>query len=293
MLNIFLGSNMWPFSYFKKLKEAKIRRAEEELRLAEEAKQKAIAERKASYNTRKEYINELVTTHNKEQAQKRNNHIDKKEKENKEANHKCPRCGCTETIEVFRRPKGELNGSFSSSSSSSYSHSACLFTSRGYGESSHSSRGDIKGSLDTLKVNRCTKCEHEWEILPEVIYPSQVDYFFGEEDWGTYAKYFINDVTRLIHKIEEFDPNQLDNKFNSVDEIIEDAKNDIWYKKVKDWSLELLYYMAYQNKYDIRREEEVFAEYNYNDGGQDYLGSFEPKFEAFLMEHFGFKKHFE
>ena len=51
--------------------------------------------------------------------------------------------------------------------------------------------------------------------------------------------------------------------------------------------------MAYQNKYDIRREEEVFAEYNYNDGGRDYLGSFEPEFEAFLMEHFGFKKHFE
>lgn len=290
MLNIFLeSSNMWPFSYFKKLKEEKIKRAQEELRLAEEAKQKAIAERKTLYNTYKEYIDDIVKAHNKDQAQKRNNYIDKKEKENKESNHKCPRCGCTETIEVYRRPKGELDGSFSSSSSSSYSHG--LFS--GYGESSHSSRGSIKGSLDTLKVNRCTKCEHEWEILPEVIYPSQVDYFFGEEDWDTYAKYFINDVTRLIHKIEEFDPNQLDNKYNSIDEIIEDAKTDIWYKKVKDWSLELLYYMAYQNKYDIRKDEEVFAEYNYNDGGQDYLGSFEPEFEAFLMEHFGFKKHFE
>ena len=290
MLNISLRrNNMWPFSYFKKLKEEKIKRAQEELRLAEEAKQKAIAERKASYNTRKEYINKLVTTHNKEQAQKRSDYIDKKEKENKKDNHRCPRCGCTETIEVFRRPKGELTGSFSSNSSSSYSHG--LFS--GYGESSHSSRGSLKGSLDTLKVNRCTKCENEWEILPEVIYPSQIDYFVGEEDWDTYAKHFINDVTRLIRKIKEFDPSQLDNKFNSVDEIIEDTKNDIWYKKVKGWSLELLYYMAYQNKYDIRREEEVFAEYNYNDGGQDYLGSFEPKFEAFLMEHFGFKKHFE
>lgn len=293
MLNIFLGSNMWPFSYFKKLKEEKIRKAQEEFRLAEEAKQKAIAERKTLYNTYKEYIDDIVTTHNKDQAQKRNNYIDKKEKENKESNHKCPRCGCTETIEVFRRSKGELNGSFSSSSSSSYSHSACLFTSRGYGESSHSSRGDIKGSLDTLKVNRCSKCENEWEILPEVIYPSQVDFFVGEEDWDTYAKYFINDVTTLIYKIGKFDPNQLDNKFNSIDEIIEDAKNDLWYRRVKDWSLELLYYMAYQNKYDIRKKEEVFDEYHYNDGGQDYLGNFEPKFEAFLIEHFGFKKHFE
>ena len=289
MLNISLESNMWPFSYFKKLKEEKIRKAQEELRLAEEAKQKAIAKRKTLYNTYKEYIDDIVKAHNKDQAQKRNNYIDKKEKENKESNHKCPRCGCTETIEVFRRQKGELNGSFSSKSSSSYSHG--LFS--GYGESSHSSGGSIKGSLDTLKVNRCTKCENEWEILPEVIYPSQIDFFVGEEDWDTYAKYFINDVTTLIYKIKKFDPNQLDNKFNSVDEIIEDTKNDIWYRRVKDWSLELLYYMAYQNKYDIRKEEKVFAEYNYNDGGQDYLGSFEPKFEAFLMEHFGFKKHFE
>ena len=99
---------MWPFSYFKKLKEEKIRRAQEELRLAEEAKQKAIAERKTLYNTYKEYIDDIVKAHNKDQAQKRNNYIDKKEKENKESNHKCPRCGCTETIEVFRRPKGEL-----------------------------------------------------------------------------------------------------------------------------------------------------------------------------------------
>lgn len=272
---------MWPFSYFKKRKE-------EKLRLVEEAKQKAIAERKALYSTYKEYINELIAVHNKEQAQKKNDYIDKKEKENRETNHKCPRCGCTETIEVFRRPKGELNGSFSSNSSSSYSHG--LFS--GYGESSYSSRGNIKGSLDTLKVNRCAKCEHEWEILPEVIYSYQINYFTGEENWDTYARYFINDVTRLIHKIKEFDPGQLDNKFNNIDEIIEDAKNDIWYQKVKDWSLELLYYLAYQNKYYIRKKEEVFTEYNYNDGGQDYLGSFEPKFEAFLMEHFGFKKHF-
>lgn len=280
---------MWPFSYFKKLKEEKIRRVQEELRLVEEAKQKAIAERKALYNAHKEYINDIVKAHNEDQAQKRNNYVDKKEKENKEANHKCPRCGCTETIEVFRRPKGELKGSFSSNSSSSYSHG--LFS--GYGGSSHSSRGDIEGSLDTIKVNRCSKCEHEWEILPEVIYSSQVDYFVGEEDWDDYAKYFINDVTILINKIKRFDPNRLDNKFNSVAGIIEDAKDSVWYRRVKDWSLELLYYMAYQNKYDIRKKEEVFAEYNYNDGGQDYLGSFEPKFEAFLMEHFGFKKHFE
>ena len=83
MLNLYLESNMWPFSYFKKLKEEKIKRAQEELRLAEEAKQKAIAERKALYNTHKEYIDDIVKSHNEDQAKKRNNYIDIKEKKNK------------------------------------------------------------------------------------------------------------------------------------------------------------------------------------------------------------------
>ena len=79
---------MWPFSYFKKFKEEKIKRAQEELRLVEEAKQKAIAERKVLYNTHKEYINDLVASHKEDQALKRSNYIEKKEKENKKANHK-------------------------------------------------------------------------------------------------------------------------------------------------------------------------------------------------------------
>lgn len=273
---------MWPFSYFKKRKE-------EELRLIKEAKQKAIAERKDLYIEHKSYIDEIVQTHYNDQRQKRNEYIDKKEKKNKETNHKCPRCGCTETIEVFRRPKGELKGSFNSSSSSSYSH--CLFS--GYGSSSHSSSGNIKGSFDTLKVNKCHKCGSEWEILPELIYPSQINFFPGEEDWDHYAIYFINHITKLINKIDEFDPNRLDNKFNSVDEIIEDAKDNIWYGAVKDWSLELLYYMAFINKYEIRKSEEVFAEYEYDDGGESYLGSFSQEYEEMLINHFGFKKYFE
>lgn len=280
---------MWPFSYFKKRKEEKIKRAQEELKLAEEVKQKAIAERKALYNKYKSYIDEIIQTHNEDQCQKKFEYIDKKEQDNKKSNHICPHCKSNEVIEVFGRQKGELKGSFNSSSSSSYSHS--LFS--GYGSSSHSSSGNINGSLDTFKVNRCSKCGHEWEKLPECIYPSEIKYFPGKENWDDYIPYFISHITRLIDKINRFDPDRLDNKFNSVDEIIEDAKNNTWYKLVKDLPLELLYYITYQNKYHISRKEEVFAKYNYDDGGQDYLGSFEPKFEAFLIEHFGFKKHFE
>lgn len=282
-------NNMWPFSYFKKRKEEKIKRAQEELRLVEEDKQKAIAERKALYNKYKSYIDEIIQTHNEDQCQKRFEYIDKKEQDNKKSNHICPRCKSNEVIEVFGRQKGELKGSFNSSSSSSYSHS--LFS--GYSSSSHSSSGNIDGSLDTFKVNRCSECGHEWEKLPECVYLSEKDYFPGKEDWDSYVTCFIDRVPRLIDEINRFDPNRLDNEFNSVDEIVENSKSYTWYQLVKDLPLELLYYIAYQNKYYINRKEEVFAKYNYNDGGQDYLGSFEPKFEAFLIEHFGFKKHFE
>lgn len=282
LLNLFLESNMWPFSYFKKRKE-------ERLRLIEEAKQKAIAERKDLYIEHKSYIDEIVQTHYNDQRQKRDEYIDKKERSNKKLNHTCPRCKCNEVIEVFRRPKGELKGSFNSSSSSSYSHS--LFS--GYGLSSHSANGKIEGSLDTLKVNRCSKCGHEWEKLPENIYPSEINFFPGEEDWDNYATYFINHITRLINKINEFDPNRLDNEFNNVDEIIEDAKDNIWYKAVKDWSLELLYYMAFTNRSDVRKIEEVFNEYEYDDGGEKYIGSFSQEYEEILINHFGFKKHFK
>lgn len=273
---------MWPFSYFKKRKE-------EKLRLIEEAKQKAIAERKDLYNEHKSYIDEIIQTHNEDQRQKRKEYIDKKEQDNKKSNHTCPHCKSNEVIDVFRRPKGELKGSFNSNFSSSYSHN--IFG--GYNSTSHSSNGKIEGSLDTLKVNRCSKCGHEWEKLSECIYPSEIDFFPGEEDWNDYATYFINHITRLINKINEFDPNRLDNKFDSIDEIIEDAKDNVWYRKVKDWSLELLYYITFKNKYDVRVKEEVFDEYEYDDGGEDYLGSFSQEYEEILINHFGFKKHFE
>ena len=280
---------MWPFSYFKKRKEEKIKRAQEELKLVEEDKQKAIAERKALYNKYKSYIDEIIQAHNKDQRQKRDEYIEKKEQDNKKSNHTCPHCNSNKVIEVFRKQKGELKGSFNSNSSSSYSH--ILFS--GCGSSSHSSSGNIEGYLDTLKVNKCSECDYEWEKLPEHIYPSEIDYFPGEDDWDSYVTYFIDRVPRLINEINRFDPNRLDNKFNSVEEIIENAKSSTWYQLVKDLPLELLYYIAYQNKYYIFESEKVFAKYNYNDGGQDYIGSFEPKFEAFLIEHFGFKKHFE
>ena len=276
---------MWPFSYFKKCKEEKIKRAQEELRLVEEDKQKTIVKRKAFYNEHRSYINEILQTHNKDQRQKRDEYISKKEQENKNLNCTCPHCKSNDVIEVFRRQKGELKGSFNSSSS----HSHSLFS----GYSSCSSNGKIEGYLDTFKVNKCSRCGWEWEKLPEIICPSEISFFSGEEDWDICATWFINHITRLINKINSFDPNRLDNKFNTIDEIIEDSKNNVWYTSVKDWPLELLYHITFINRDDVIKQEEVFSKYEYDDGGEDYLGSFSQKYEEILINHFGFKKHFE
>lgn len=281
---------MWPFSYFKKLKEDKIKKEQEELRLAEEAKQKAIAERKSLYDKYREYIDDIVNAHRVEEERKILKEKERIEKENKKSNNNCPHCGCTNVIQVYKRTKGEISGSIESDSHSIYSHN--FFS--GWGSSTHNTNGNIDGSLDTFRINQCKKCGHEWERKPDRVTICFSDHYVGKSDWDMYARYFIDDIRRLLHRISLFDPNKLDNKYNSIEEMIDDEKSNLWYRMVKSWSLELLYYYAYQNKYELRFNEEIFAEYEYDDdGGRKYLGKFQPEIEEMLIKHFGFKKHFE
>lgn len=273
---------MWPFSYFKKRKE-------EKLRLIEEAKQKAIAERKALYNERKSYIDDIINAHQVEEEQKISKQEERIAKENKISNNNCPHCGCTDIIQVYKRTKGEISGSIESNSHSIYSHN--FFS--GWGSFTHNTNGNIDGSLDTFRINQCKECGHEWERKSDRVTIYSSDDYVGKSDWDMYARYFINDIRSLLHRISLFDPNKLDNKYNSIEEMIDDEKSNFWYRKIKSWSLELLYYYAYQNKYKLRFNEEIFAEYEYDDGGCKYLGKFQPEIEEMLIKHFGFKKHFE
>lgn len=143
---------MWPFSYFKRKKEEAL-----EKKRQEELYQLQL--RKEKYNRYKEYIDSVISQFESEEESKRNEYMDKVRENNKIHNQTCPNCGSKNTIQVFRRPKGEIHGSLNGYSS----HDSYLFGSY----SSHRSYGKIDGNLDTLKVNQCKECGQEWEHKDE------------------------------------------------------------------------------------------------------------------------------
>ena len=271
---------MWPFNYFKRKKEEALEKKHQE-----ELHQLQL--RKEKYNRYKAYVDSVVSQFKSEEEDKRHEYTDKIREVNKIHNQTCPNCKSKNIIQVFRRPKGELHGSLDSHSS----HSSYLFGSH----SSHRSSGKIDGSLDTLRVNQCKDCGQEWEHKDEkeMIYSS--DWYSGKCDRYVDVPSFLRRVWYLITDVEEYDPNKLDNPCDSVQEFIEMKKEEIckhWGRGVLDLPLEILYYYARSNRLDLFYNEEIIEKYNYNDGGELYLGKFTPKMEYFLINKFGFKYHF-
>ena len=277
---------MWPFSYFRKKKEEALRQEEEAKRLAQQ-------KRKAKYTLVKDYIDTIVNEHEDAEYRKRKDYEDKEELKNKESNSKCPNCHNKNIIQVYRRPKGEIHGSLDSHSSHYSSHG--LFS--GYSSSTSKATGKIDGSLDTLRVNQCKDCGHEWEIKPECITIWSDDYYYGKEDYKTRIHDFLRRVRCLMKDIEEYDPTRLDNKYDSVEALIEYRIEDIkWWlgRSLTDIiSIELIHYYARRYSYDLTYQNKILMEYDYNDGGEDYLGQLNPDIEEFITKHFGIKRHFE
>ena len=276
---------MWPFSYFRKKRE-------EALRREEEAKKLLLQQRKEKYTLVKDYIDAIVSEHEDAEYRKRSDYRDKVELKNKESNSVCPNCRHRNVIQVYRRPKGELHGSLDSHSSHYSSHS--LFS--GYSSSSSHSKGKIDGSLDTLKVNQCKECGHEWEMKPEHITIWSDDYYYGKVDYKLQIHEFLRRVRCLIEDINEFDPSRLDNKYESADELLtEKIKNIKWWtgSTIDILSIELIHYYARRYSYDLNYSDEILMEYDYNDHGDNYLGELRPEIEEFITKHFGIKRHFE
>jgi hypothetical protein len=271
---------MWPFSYFKRKKEEAL-----EKKRQEELHQLQL--RKEKYNQYKEYIDSVISQFESEEDDKRNEYMDKVREENKIHNQTCPNCGSKNTIQVFRRPKGEIHGSLNGYSS----YDSYLFGSY----SSHRSFGKIDGNLDTLKVNQCKECGQEWEHKDEkqIVYR---DYWYsGKCNRYENVSSFLRRVWYLIEDIEKYDPNKLDNPCNSVQEFIEMKKEEIckhWGRGVLDLSMEVLHYYARCNSFSLVYKDKILEEYTKDDGGRLYLGKFTPKMEDFLINKFGFKYYF-
>lgn len=248
--------------------------------------------RKEEYNKRKAFIDQFVNNYDDEEYQKMRVYEDKIEEENKKKNSICPKCKHTDIIQVFRRPKGEIHGSVNGSSN--FYHSSWVLGSNA--SQSSSIEGKLDGELDTYRVNQCKHCGHEWEIEKEELCIFSTDYYTDKIDYREHAIRLADKVVMLMRDVEKFDPDRLDNKHENVEEFIKDEVENILY-----WShispdtmpLEVLYYFVKRNGWKLIKRESVLKEYPYDDGGEDYMGEFQPEFEEFLIKHFGFKRHFE
>ena len=179
-------------NFFKTLK-----RKCEAKRLAE-----AQAERER-YQERKRMIVEYLNEYRRRKYDRETERYFNDQKEAEKENAVCPLCRSKNVVHHIVRTKGELHGDGSSHSCSSsflFSHSA----------SYSKSNWKIDGALDTLPVNKCNECGHEWNIKKA----ERVE----TNDWycRKYAQWFYDDIEKYL-KIN-FDPYDKTEQYNSLEE---------------------------------------------------------------------------
>ena len=178
-------------NFFKALK-----RKREEKRLAE-----AQAERER-YQERKRMIVEYLKEYHRKKSEQETERYFNDLKEAEKENSVCPLCHSKNVVHHIVRTKGELHGdgsSYSGSSSFLFSHSAYS-----------NSDWKIDGALDTLPVNKCNDCGHEWNIkkAKRVVI----------EDWycHDFAQWLYDGIEDYL-KID-FDPYDKTEQYNSLEE---------------------------------------------------------------------------
>jgi hypothetical protein len=274
------------------------KRSKENQRLQQQKQQQIEKERlkreKETFNRKKDFIDEFIQTYKNEETIKRRAYQDKENERNKKYNKECPNCHSTNIIQVYRRNVGKINGKIRYSSSYSSSHS--IFS--GYSSFDSSTNGDLHGSLDTIRVNKCNKCGHEFEHK-EYVCVSFDDYYYGKRHWEMGCQYLIEKVYDGICDLEDFNPQDLTEKCSTIEEkkesIINYIKecNLVHFDEIKDLPIEIIFYYASRNC-RFYNEDEVFyyGKYKCDNKVQQYMGRFTDKVERFLIEELGFKYHF-
>ena len=210
------------------------REAEEAARLAEQQ------ERKRKYQERKAKITDYIKAYDHDQFNKTWEANKKHEKFAEEANSKCPKCGSTNVINRITRTKGEIHGKGEFSSYSSSSHFL-------FGSSSHHSGGgysEIDGELDTLPVNKCKDCGHEWQIKEP--YREKEDDIFSAFD---YTNERLFDKVKDYYKLK-YDPDDVTEECNSLEEVrekyIKEAQDHWCLKKFRGHPKYMIEYAFWQ-----------------------------------------------
>lgn len=165
-------------------------------------------------------------------------------------NSVCPKCNSENVNNRIKRTEGEIKGRISEYGSSSI-----------FG-GSYSSSGYISGKIDTEPVNKCNDCKHEWKILE--MYSPMISSLNDVYTRLTQCMYRIH---KEYHEIK-FDPNDLSEKFSSLEEKKKDSISkltELYSVKIilelfSGYSIELMQYIV-----DTEEKKEVYKSWQYED----------------------------
>lgn len=238
----------------------KRRRAEKEAKVAAEKAERArlAQEAKRKYQERKALIKDFLDDYDNKGFAKRSEYFHKEEKEAEKYNSTCPKCGSTDVVNHIKRTKGEIHGEGHSSHYSS--SSSFLFGHNSYCSSARDSK--IDGEIDTLPVNRCNKCGHEWKIK-EAKWPDRTDVF------ETYDSYEPKSLVRHILEYSKLNYNPYDVKeeCNSLEEMQEKFikgcryRFSDEYKKAPRCVIEYAIYKALDERYSYDEVPKIFGNF--------------------------------
>lgn len=147
------------------------------------------------------------------------------------------------------------------------------------------------GNFDTFKVNKCSECGNEWEHKDEQLFD------FVNLDYGLLTTFFIDRVYRMVEHVATFDPTNLTETYETVEECIqhESARllDTFSLEPIQDITIEVLSYYAYRHSHYLLYEDNILEGDRKTRKPEDaYLKNFKPEMETALIEWFGFKKYF-
>ena len=220
---------MWEFLKSKKYKQQEL--------IEKECKKAEFVQLKKDYTETIDRLNKILVLDAEKSSKANRERVDK-------ANSICPKCGNKNIIDKISQIKGDLSGS-------SYS-SGSLF-----GSSSYSS---IHGSLDTLEVNKCPKCNHEWKKTFFSCHYETIEFKLSR------LRYALENFDTAINCT--FDENSITEKFTSLEEkrtaLIEKARDSFstkdakaFFSGVKIDVLQLMINEVFNKSYDSYQKERI------------------------------------
>lgn len=215
---------------------------------AEEAERLRIAqEEKRKYQERKNLIDKFLKEDWNRRYKLESEEYNKNKERAEKRNSVCPICGSKDIVHNIVRTKGEIHGK-GSIDGSGY-HSGGLFWS--HGSSYISGRSKIDGELDTLPVNKCKQCGHEWNIEEAKWETIKSDFDSYDTGHPSYLYYRVKEYYEMT-----YDPYDVKEKFNSLEEkrenLCEEVSNNYsirQYKKVPKYMLDYVFFQGMKKAY--------------------------------------------